>query len=280
MTGSQARGTGRRKLTTIFCADVAGYAAQVAADEEGAIERLHACRRTMTDLFERYDGREINSWGDAVIAEFASPVEAVRCAVDLQDALDGSSDAMRLRIGINLGDVVERDGDVYGEGVNRAARLEAIAPAGGIAVSDTVHSLVERRLAYTFDRLEERHVKAGEEPVGGYVLRTDRRNTPEMLQETLPETPPDTFDTPPEPAAPQPVVRSEIAGDAPLRWLMRQPRVVRVSAAMIVFVFLINAIFTGLSTPWFIFPSMAFVIAILMFMRGPEGAPSDERDRE
>ena len=268
----------KRRLTTIFCADVAGYGSHVSRDEEGTVDRWKRLRAAMRECFRRREGVEINSWGDAVIARFDSPVEAVRCAVEVQEAADTANrgchgdECLRLRIGINLGDVLVDGDNVFGEGVNAAARLEAAAAPGGVLVSNTVHDLVHRQLAIGFDRAEPVRVKDGEEPVEGYSVRIDRSNAP----------PPGTNETRPiaNPAATgnkRILSRTAYATDTLDRWLIMQSKTVRVSAGMILFFFLINAFFSGLSTPWFIFPSMPFFITILAKIRS--GKTGDE-DRE
>ena len=123
----------KRKLTTIFCADVQSYSAMMAGDEAETLARLRRYRSIMGELFERHEGHKVNTWGDAVIAEFSSVVEAVRCAVEIQDAIGAENrdlpgnKQMWFRIGINLGDVMQDGGDLYGDGVNVAARLESLA---------------------------------------------------------------------------------------------------------------------------------------------------------
>src|ERR1051326_7748764 len=120
----------KRRLTTVLCADVHGYSRLMEADEAGTMATLRRHRAAMEGLVERHDGRIVNTWGDAVIAEFASVVEAVQCAVEVQQEISGENDAlpearrMRFRIGINLGDVMVEGDDVYGDGVNIAARLQ------------------------------------------------------------------------------------------------------------------------------------------------------------
>src|SRR5204862_5954680 len=117
----------------------------VAEDEEETIRRLAVCRGIFDELSVRYGGRIVNTVGDAILAEFASSVDAVRCAIDIQESVRArnlaypSSRQMRLRIGITVGDVVEREGQLFGEGVNIAARLEELAPGGGICVSRNVY---------------------------------------------------------------------------------------------------------------------------------------------
>ena len=140
-----ASGKPIRKLTTIVAADVAGYSRLTASDEEGTINALLMHRRELIEpKVSEHRGRIANTAGDSFIIEFPSVVEALRCAVDIQKGMvERNVDApvarrIELRIGINLGDVIEQDGDLLGDGVNVAARLEGIAPPGGICVSEAV----------------------------------------------------------------------------------------------------------------------------------------------
>ncbi len=148
-----------RKLTTIFCADVQDYSRLMGADEEGTLATLKRYRDAMARLIEAHEGRVVNTWGDGLIAEFPSVVEAVRAAIDVQTELAGlnaerQSDArMLFRIGINLGDVIAEGNDIYGDGVNIAARLQASAPAGGIVISSTVYDQIRNKVAVGFEFL-------------------------------------------------------------------------------------------------------------------------------
>ena len=170
----------KRKLTTIFCADVQSYSMPTAGDEADTLARLQRYRAIMSDLFERHEGRKV-IWGDAVIAEFPSVVEAVRCAVEIQDAIGAENcdlpqaKQMLFRIGINLGDVMEDGSDLYGDGVNVAARLELIADPGGIMVSETVFNLTNRHLAFGYDFAGEQKVKGQDEPIPSYRVRMPGR---------------------------------------------------------------------------------------------------------
>ena len=172
----------KRKLTTIFCADVQSYSALMAGDEAETLARLQRYRAIMGDLFERHEGRKVNTWGDAVIAEFASVVEAVRCAVEIQDAIGAENrdlpeaKQMWFRIGINLGDVMQDGDDLYGDGVNVAARLESLADPGGIMVSETVFNLTNRHLAFGYDFAGEQKVKGQDEPIPSYRVRMPGQN--------------------------------------------------------------------------------------------------------
>ncbi len=155
----------KRKIAAIFAADIAGYSKLVAEDEEETLRRLASYRSVMDDFIARAGGRIFNTAGDAVLAEFPSAVEAVRCAIDIQESLRTrnmaypASRQMSFRIGITVGDVVERDGDLLGDGVNIAARLEGIAPIGGICISRTVHEQVANKLSVVFADIGEQHVK-------------------------------------------------------------------------------------------------------------------------
>jgi len=163
-----------RKIAAIFAADVAGYSKLVAEDEEETLRRLASYRAVMDDFIARAGGRIFNTAGDAVLAEFPSAVEAVRCAIDIQESLRTrnmaypTSRAMSFRIGITIGDVVERNGDLLGDGVNIAARLEGIAPVGGICISRTVYEQVANKLSVQFADIGEQHVKNIPTPVHAY----------------------------------------------------------------------------------------------------------------
>jgi class 3 adenylate cyclase len=164
----------KRKIAAIFAADVAGYSRLVAEDEEETLRRLASYRSVTDDFIARSGGRIFNTAGDAVLAEFSSAVEAVRCAIDIQESLRTrnmaypASRQMNFRIGITIGDVVERDGDLLGDGVNIAARLEGIAPVGGICISRSVHEQVANKLSVHFFDIGEQQVKNIPTPVHAY----------------------------------------------------------------------------------------------------------------
>jgi class 3 adenylate cyclase len=164
----------KRKIAAIFAADVAGYSRLIAEDEEETLRRLASYRSVMDDFITRAGGRVFNTAGDAVLAEFSSAVEAVRCAIDIQESLRTRNLAyppsrqMNFRIGITVGDVVERNGDLLGDGVNIAARLEGIAPIGGICISRTVYEQVANKLSVQFADIGEQHVKNIPTPVHAY----------------------------------------------------------------------------------------------------------------
>ena len=168
----------KRRLTTVLCADVAGYTRLMEANETGTLDTLRRFRTAMAALVERHEGRVINTWGDAVLAEFSSVVEAVQCAVEVQQELlvenDRLPDAerMRFRIGINVGDVMVEDENIYGEGVNIAARLQELADPGGILISGTVYDQVHNKIPVGFDFLGQQQVKNVSNPVTSYRVTT------------------------------------------------------------------------------------------------------------
>ena len=170
--------TATRRLAAILAADVAGYSRLMGADEEGTLERLKALRHDLVDpKIAEHHGRIVKTTGDGLLVEFASVVDAVRCAVAVQQAMPernsgvGADNRIELRIGINLGDVIVEGDDLYGDGVNIAARIEALADAGSVFVSNTVHDQVRDRLPFGFDDLGERQVKNIARPVRIYRVR-------------------------------------------------------------------------------------------------------------
>jgi adenylate cyclase len=175
-----------RRLAAILAADVAGYSRLMRADEEGTHERLKAHLREVVDpKMKEHRGRVVKNTGDGFLAEFSSVVDALRCAVEVQrgmiDREQETPDdrSIRFRIGINLGDVIVETDDIYGDGVNIAARVEALADAGGVFVSNTVYDQVRDRLPFGFEDLGEQQVKNIARPVRVYRVRdTGAANSP------------------------------------------------------------------------------------------------------
>jgi adenylate cyclase len=164
-----------RRLAAILAADVAGYSRLMGEDEEGTLAALKAIRREFADSkIAEHRGRIVKTTGDGLLVEFASVVDAVRCAVEVQREMGlrnaSVADARRIeyRIGINLGDIIIDENDIYGDGVNVAARLEALAEPGGLLVSNTVYDQVRDRLPFVFEDLGERQVKSIARPVRVY----------------------------------------------------------------------------------------------------------------
>jgi adenylate cyclase len=169
-----------RRLTAILAADVAGYSRLMEADEEGTHERLGAhFEQLINPNIAGHRGRVVKTTGDGMLAEFASVVDAVRCAGEIQrgmldrDAQMPEERRIRFRIGINLGDVIAEGEDIFGDGVNVAARLEALAEPGGVCCSGTVHDQIRDKLPYPFDDLGEQSVKNIARPVRVYALSAD-----------------------------------------------------------------------------------------------------------
>lgn len=172
----------KRKIAAIFAADIAGYSRLVAEDEEETLRRLASYREVVDDFIAKAGGRIFNTAGDAVLAEFPSAVDAVRCAIDIQESLRTRNMAyppsrqMSFRIGITIGDVVERDGDLLGDGVNIAARLEGLAEVGGICVSRAVHEQVANKLSVQFADIGAQEVKNIPTPVHAYMVAMRRED--------------------------------------------------------------------------------------------------------
>src|SRR5215471_14431070 len=155
-----------RRLTAILAADVAGYSRLMGADEEGTHERVKAhFRELVNPKVGEHRGRIVKNTGDGFLAEFSSVVDAVRCAVELQRAMVDREAGMpedrriRFRVGVNLGDIIVEDADIFGDGVNVAARLEALAEPGGICISRAVRDHIRDKLDLAFEDLGEQSVK-------------------------------------------------------------------------------------------------------------------------
>ena len=219
-------------------------------------------QRADAQSFDKHSGREINTWGDAVIAEFDSVVEAVRCGVAVQDAIEtenlsGGGPVMRFRIGINLGDVLDDGSSVYGDGVNAASRLETACEPGSVLVSDTVYSLVHKQMAVRFEQVDAEAAKPGEPDISGYQVSVDRKNS---------------HDEKPAPAV------SEISTTALGKtsstlgnldgWIKKQPRISRIACGIILFLFVLNLITSGLTSPWFLFPTLPLLLVVFLARYG------------
>ena len=165
-----------RKLTTILAADVEGYSRLMAADEVATMAALREARDVFARLIERHRGRIANTAGDGLLADFPSVVEAVQCAAEVQtelaarDAGRAPAAAMRCRIGVHLGDVMVDGGDLFGEGVNLAARLQSMAEPGGVLISQPVYDQVRSKLAIGYEFLGQRRPRNLDEPVPVYRL--------------------------------------------------------------------------------------------------------------
>jgi adenylate cyclase len=168
-----------RKLAAIFSADVKGYSRLMGEDEEGTLRTLTAYRQLIDTLLAQYRGRFVSAAGDSVLAEFASVVDAVQCAVAIQTTLKTENARlpferkMELRIGINLVDVMVAGDQIYGDGVNIAARIESLAEPGGICLSGTVHERIRNKLTLQYEDCGEQQVKNIAEPVRFYRVQME-----------------------------------------------------------------------------------------------------------
>jgi adenylate cyclase len=173
----------KRKLTAIFSADVKAYSRLMRENELSTVETLKKYREVMASLIQQYRGRVVDAPGDNVLAEFSSVVDAVECAVKIQEELKARNTElpenrrMEFRIGVNLGDVIEEEGRIYGDGVNIAARLESIADPGGICISKTAFDQIETKLLLGYEYLGEQTVKNIAKPVEAYRVLMEPRVT-------------------------------------------------------------------------------------------------------
>src|SRR5512137_858491 len=177
----------KRKLTAILSADVKGYSRLMGEDEEWTVHTLNTYKDMMRGLIQQHRGRVVAAPGDNVLAEFASVVDAVQCSVEIQQLLRAKNAVvpknrrMEFRIGINLGDVIEEGDTIYGDGVNIAARLEGLAEAGGICISETAYQQIENKLPLRYDYLGEHEVKNIAKPVRVYRARIEPEAAPFKL---------------------------------------------------------------------------------------------------
>src|SRR5262249_5415050 len=176
----------QRRLAAILATDVAGYSRLIGADEEGTLNRLRSIRAEVIDpKITEHRGRIVKTTGDGLLVEFTSVVDALRCATKIQNAMAegnagiGAEKRIDIRIGINVGDIVVEDGDIFGDGVNVAVRLEGLAAPGGICVSARVLEDASGRLDLAFDDLGEQSLQNIARPVRVYrVGLTTAENTP------------------------------------------------------------------------------------------------------
>ena len=177
----------KRKLTAILSADVIGYSRLMRDDEEATVRDLAARRVLITEIIQQHNGRVVDSPGDNILAEFASVVDAVNGAIKIQAEIKKSNTGvpedrrMEFRIGVNLGDVIEEDERIYGDGVNIAARVEGLAAGGGIAISGAVYEQVKEKLSLGYHYLGEQEVKNISEPIRVYRLLTEPADVGKMV---------------------------------------------------------------------------------------------------
>jgi len=185
----------KRKLAAILSADVEGYSRLMSEDEGATVRMLTAYREVMTTLIQQHNGKVLDSTGDNLLAEFASVVDGVQCAVSVQKEIQSRNAGlpenrrMQFRIGINLGDVIEEGERIYGDGVNIAARLEGLAEPGGICISKTAFDHIESKLPYGYEYIGDQTVKNIPKPVGAYRVQMEPRVTVPESDEAKPARP-------------------------------------------------------------------------------------------
>ncbi len=185
----------KRKLTAILSADVKGYSRLMGENEAETVKTLTSYRKIMAELIQQHRGRVIDSPGDNILAEFASVVDAVQCAVAAQNEFKArnaelpENRRMEFRVGVNLGDVIEEENRIYGDGVNIAARLESLADPGGICISKTAFDQIETKLPLGYEYLGDQTVKNIAKPVGAYRVLMDPRVTVAGAKEKKPPIP-------------------------------------------------------------------------------------------
>ena len=173
-----SRESAMRRLAAILAADVVGYSRLMGEDEAGTLAALKACRRELFDpMVQRFRGRIFKVIGDGILAEFPSVVDAVRCAVDIQSAMSDrafgpAAKAITFRMGINIGDVIADGEDLYGDGVNIAARLETLSQPGGLCISGPVFDQIKNKLQLDYEDLGEQTVKNIAEPLRVYRIQS------------------------------------------------------------------------------------------------------------
>ena len=166
----------KRKLTAILTADVKGYSRLMGEDEDATVHTLKTYRELIGNVIHEYHGRVVDSPGDNILSEFASVVDAVRSAVEIQEKLKARNSElpehrrMMFRIGINLGDVISDEGRIYGDGVNIAARIEGLSQGGGICISKTAYDQVKNKVPLGYEYIGEHAVKNIAEPVKVYRI--------------------------------------------------------------------------------------------------------------
>jgi adenylate cyclase len=183
----------KRKLTAILSADVKGYSHLMGEDEKGTVRTLNAYKEIMSGLIQHHHGRVVDSTGDNLMAEFASVVDAVECSVEIQKELKTrnaelpENRRMEFRIGVNLGDVIEEEGRIYGDGVNIAARIESLSEAGGVCISGSAFDFVGKKLSLGYEYFGVHTVKNIEKPVRVYRVLMEPETAGKIIDEKRPK---------------------------------------------------------------------------------------------
>lgn len=179
----------KRRLSAILAADIVGYSKFVAADDEETVRRLADYRRIFDEVTIQFGGRIVNMTGDAVLAEFPNSVDAIRCAIHARESIRSANRfyppdrRITFRIGINVGDVIDKDGQIFGDGVNIAARLESLSQPGGICVSRNVYEHVVNELSVKFEDMGQLFVKNIPSPVHAYMIAPYRGDGEDAIRE-------------------------------------------------------------------------------------------------
>ncbi|MEM7566804.1 MAG: adenylate/guanylate cyclase domain-containing protein [Pseudomonadota bacterium] len=257
-------GTGR--LLTIVCADACGFTARTASDETESLAALRRAREVMGEVFAAHGGRILNTWGDGIIAVFETVRGALTASQAFQErwgrAEAGADDPLTFRFGINVDDVIDDGNDVYGHGVNLAARLQQAAPPGGIVVSDAVHATLNGRGATTFSRVEDMGLKPTDPPMAGWrVLREG-----EVAE--LPKRVSCTFRSEHRVPAERPAAARRQAGEG-MPILARLNAQERGTLGLLILLWSIN-LTTSPGTIWAIYPSVP-LLALCILRRLVEG---------
>src|SRR5215472_2027903 len=183
----------QRRLAAILAADVAGYSRLMGSDDEGTLAGLKACRELIDLKSKQHRGRIVNTPGDSALVEFASAVDAARCAIEIQkemaqrNAVISEDRRLEFRIGINVGDVIIDEGDIYGDGVNIAARVESLASPGGICLSEGAYQQIKGKLTLNATDMGEQQLKNIAEPVRVYSVQLN--DAPARPIPALPDRP-------------------------------------------------------------------------------------------
>ncbi len=265
-----------RKLTTILCADVVGYSRLMSHNETETLRQLKMTREVFREFIEQYGGRIINMAGDGLIADFSSVVNAVHCAIETQNRINEDSNAiqddtkMLYRIGLNLGDVIIEGDDIFGEGVNVAARLEAMAPTGGICISGTVFDQVKNKLPQAMEFLGEKTVKNISEPIPVYSIALTNAPESGSVRQEAPAVEPENLKN-----AEDIRIRRQVKKESAFY------RLAMTFGAISIFLFIINMA-TSSGYWWFLWPTGSFALllalrAIPIFWKGSDLADWEER---
>ena len=183
----------KRKLRAILSADVQGYSRLMGDDEVATVKTITEYRETLSSLIAQYHGRVVDSPGDNVLAEFGSVVDAVQCAVEIQNILKAKNEdlpenrRMIFRIGVNLGDVIQEGDRIYGDGVNIAARIEGLADGGGICISGSAYEQIENKLALGYEYLGEHSVKNIAKPIKVFKVPMEPRDISKEKKKARPK---------------------------------------------------------------------------------------------